>query len=195
MKEKTSDFYQIGLLLLVISLLVTNLAFFLRLNRTQSEILTAIRHLHGQGEHASPAQALAPGTPAPPFLLPSLGGGEVSLDQFQGDRVLLFFSSVDCPACDRVYPAIKRVSQGYPDQKVLMISRGTSAENQALWEKEEFPFPIAFWDDAVARSYRVPGTPFGVVVDHLGVVLGSGIMGSEEALAELISIAVPTGVD
>lgn len=185
MKKNTSDLYQIGLLLLVISLLVTNLAFFLRLNRNQLEILKAIRHQHS--EHASPLRSLAPGSPAPPFLLSTVGGGEVSLEQFRGDRVLLLFSSVNCPACDRVYPAIKQFSQDNPDQKILMISRGTSAENQALWEEEKFQFPIAFWDHSVARAYQVPGTPFGVVVNELGVVSGSGVVGSEEALAALIT--------
>jgi len=70
-----------------------------------------------------------------------------------------------------------------------MLSRGTSTENQALWEEEKFNFPVAFWDDSVALAYLVPGTPFGVVVNELGVVSGSGVVGSEEALAELITSA------
>jgi cytochrome oxidase Cu insertion factor (SCO1/SenC/PrrC family) len=44
------------------------------------------------GPNAAEDRALRPGDPAPSFTLPSAQGQEVSLHQFQGRPVLLYFS-------------------------------------------------------------------------------------------------------
>jgi peroxiredoxin len=43
---------------------------------------------------------LRPGTPAPDFTLPRLDGGELTLTELRGQRVLLVFSSPHCPPCN-----------------------------------------------------------------------------------------------
>ena len=43
---------------------------------------------------------LPAGTPAPNFRLPLLHGGELSLDDYRGRRVLLVFSDPQCGPCD-----------------------------------------------------------------------------------------------
>jgi cytochrome oxidase Cu insertion factor (SCO1/SenC/PrrC family) len=46
----------------------------------------------GVGPNTTDAQAPRPGDPAPSFTLPSAQGQNVSLHQFQGRPVLLYFS-------------------------------------------------------------------------------------------------------
>src|SRR5262249_46408744 len=43
---------------------------------------------------------LAPGTPAPDFRLPLLEGGELSLNELRGRKLLLVFSDPHCGPCD-----------------------------------------------------------------------------------------------
>src|SRR6266545_8036127 len=43
---------------------------------------------------------LKAGTPAPNFRLPRVDGGELSLEEFRGQRVLLVFSDPQCGPCD-----------------------------------------------------------------------------------------------
>src|SRR5205823_2543209 len=72
---------------------------------------------------------LAPGTPAPPFRLPRVDGGELSLEELRGRKVLLVFSDPNCGPCDAVSPRLEEVHRSRSDIQVLMISRGTVEEN------------------------------------------------------------------
>jgi peroxiredoxin len=50
---------------------------------------------------------LAPGTLAPDFRLPLLEGGELSLSELRGRKVLLVFSDPHCGPCDAVLPQLQ----------------------------------------------------------------------------------------
>lgn len=53
--------------------------------------------------------------------------------------------------------------------------------------EQGFSFPVLAWDDAVAEQYRVPGTPFFVVVDGQGVITGGGFANTQAELARLVA--------
>ncbi len=47
-------------------------------------------------------------------------------------------------------------------------------------------FPILTWEDAVAREYQVPGTPFFYVIDRKGLIASKGFVGSLRELENLV---------
>ena len=54
----------------------------------------------GQGKAGQKPDGLAPGTKAPPFTLPRDGGGSISLADFAGHKlVLYFYPRADTPGC------------------------------------------------------------------------------------------------
>ncbi|MBC8254987.1 MAG: hypothetical protein H8E35_13320 [Ardenticatenia bacterium] len=68
----------------------------------------------------------------------------------------------------------------------MMISRGPVEENRQLVEEQGFDFPVLAWDDAVARDYQVPGTPFFYVIDREGMIANTGFAGTLEQLEVLV---------
>jgi len=51
---------------------------------------------------------LKAGTVAPDFRLPRVDGGELSLDEFRGRRVLLVFSDPECGPCNQLAPELEK---------------------------------------------------------------------------------------
>ena len=97
----------------------------------------------------------------------------------------LVFSSIQCPACVEIFPYLKTFSESEGDVQVVMISQGSAEENRQLVEEQSFDFPVLTWEDAVARDYQVPGTPFFYVVDGEGVIANAGFAGTLEQLEAL----------
>lgn len=46
-------------------------------------------------------------------------------------------------------------------------------------------FPILMWEDAVARDYQVPGTPFFYVIDRDAMIANTGFAGTLDQLEVL----------
>src|SRR5258708_1424835 len=51
---------------------------------------------------------LTKGAPAPEFRLPKLDGGELSLSELRGKKVLLVFSDPHCGPCDALLPDLEK---------------------------------------------------------------------------------------
>lgn len=192
MKQSTADGFQTGLLLLLTAVLVVNALLFVRLQTTQTEILREIRRLGAGSSAATTAptpESLPAGTTAPAFELSSLAGSPVSLADYRGESVLLIFSSTTCPACDSAYPSIRAFDARADAPEVVMISRGSKAENLSLRDAKSLDMPILEWRDEVARAYQIPGTPWGVLVDAEGRVARTGVVTADflESLGALSS--------
>jgi hypothetical protein len=63
--------------------------------------------------------------------LPRLGGGELSLAELRGGRVLLVFSDPDCGPCDELTPRLQEIHLRRPDLQVLVVSRRDVEANRA----------------------------------------------------------------
>ncbi|GJM22131.1 MAG: peroxiredoxin [Planctomycetota bacterium] len=84
------------------------------------------------------------GTPAPPFSLPDHNGNTVSLADFKGQRVLIYFyPKADTPGCTietKGFCAKKReLDDGLA---ILGVSFDTPEANKAFAEKFEVNFPL-----------------------------------------------------
>ena len=74
---------------------------------------------------------LKAGTRAPDFRLPRLDGGELSLSELRGQRLVLVFSSPRCGPCNTLAPLLEKFHRKHPDLKIVMVSRGEPNENRA----------------------------------------------------------------
>jgi peroxiredoxin len=127
---------------------------------------------------------LPAGTPAPPFRLPRLDGGEVSLEEYRGRRVLLVFSDPHCGPCDQLAPQLEQAHRHSRDVQVLMVSRGDVEANREKAEEARLTFPIVLqqqWE--ISRAYAMFATPIAYLIDEGGMVAADVAVGVEPILA------------
>lgn len=160
------------LMVVVLLLLLVTIGLFWRVNQMQREVTDALAPLR----RPTP---LAAGVPAPDFRLSTADGQTYTLQDSAGRQLLLVFSSVTCPPCQQMYPALAQLHARHPDVTVLLISRGSVEENRRLAADQGFTFPVVQWQDQTVRDYHVPGTPFFYLIDARGVIVGSSFVISD----------------
>ena len=127
---------------------------------------------------------LTPGTFAPSFTLPRVGGGELSLDDYQGRRVLLVFSDPDCGPCDVLAPRLERLSKEAAGVHVLMVSRGDPERNRAKIAEHGLTFPVVLQEQwQLSRQYAKFATPIAYLIDAEGRIAANVAMGVDAILA------------
>jgi len=127
---------------------------------------------------------LKAGTPAPPFSLPTVTGGNISLEAYRGRPVLLVFSDPSCGPCDALAPRLEQLHRGASDLAVLMVSRGSVADNRAKVAEYDLTLPIGLqrhWE--VSRAYGMFATPIGYLIDAQGILASDVAVGVEPILA------------
>jgi peroxiredoxin len=147
----------------------------------------------------------SPGTRAPDFNLPLVGGGYRGLCDLlePGGGVLVFFKE-DCPASRLVVPALKPLADALRREERFFLAIAEDPEEVALAFREEhgIRFPVAWQEAPYAASvaYGISTVPALFVIDGPGVIaervegfikseylaLGAGI---EQALA--LGVAPP----
>ena len=127
---------------------------------------------------------LTPGTFAPPFKLPRVGGGELALDDYKGRRVLLVFSDPDCGPCDELAPRLERLSKERRDLDVVMVSRGDAERNRAKIVEHGLTFPVVLQEQwQLSKQYAKFATPIAYLVDTEGRIAANVAMGVDAILA------------
>ena len=88
---------------------------------------------------------LSVGSEAPDFLVNDHNGNRVTLKQFRGKKVVLwFYPKADTPGCTMEGQGFRDDYQQFVDKNtvVLGVSLDSEAENKAFAEKFNFPFPL-----------------------------------------------------
>jgi peroxiredoxin len=133
---------------------------------------------------------LPAGTPAPGFRLPQLDGGELSLEEYRGRRVLLVFSDPHCGPCDQLAPQLEQFHRRTAEIEILMVSRGDLEANRAKMAEHGLTFPVVLqkqWE--ISREYSMFATPIAYLIDEAGIIAADAAVGLEPIRA-LLSGAV-----
>jgi methylamine dehydrogenase accessory protein MauD len=132
------------------------------------------------------------GKKAPDFTLLSIAGGEVSLHDFGGRKVLLVFTQTACSPCRAVMPELNRL----PDDglQVLVVNNGDIKRTRA-WAAEVSPrFPILVQEGpSLSRRYEVFATPFAFLINEQGVIVSKGIVNTGQHIRFVLSGAGQKG--
>jgi peroxiredoxin len=127
---------------------------------------------------------LQAGTIAPDFQLPLVEGGELSLANFRGGRVLLVFSDPNCGPCDELAPRLQEIHLRRPDLQVLVVSRRDLEANRAKVAALRLNFPIVLqrqWE--ISLLYAKFATPVGYLIDEQGILASDVAVGVGPILA------------
>jgi peroxiredoxin len=127
---------------------------------------------------------LKAGAAAPPFRLPRLDGGEVTLEEFRGQRLLLVFSDPKCGPCDELAPRLEQFHRNIAEPRVLVVSRGDPDANRAKAAHFELTFPICLqkqWE--ISLRYGMFATPIAYLIDDQGILITDVAVGVDPVLA------------
>lgn len=96
---------------------------------------------------------LSIGTRAPEFTLEDKDGNKVSMSDFKGKKVVVYFYPKDnTPGCTRQACAFRNAYDGFKkeDVQVIGISKDSIKSHQKFAEKHELPFILLSDPDLVA---------------------------------------------
>ena len=129
---------------------------------------------------------------APPFTLPDLAGGEVSLAELRGRPVVLDFWATWCAPCERQVPVLNAFHDKYGDRiPVLGIAVDANGASSVapFVQEHELRYRVLLGDEGLAQDYDAFGFPTLFVIRpdgtihsaHVGVVTPEAL---ESAVAE-----------
>jgi peroxiredoxin Q/BCP len=120
--------------------------------------------------------ALSVGTTAPAFTTKDTNGNTVSLADFAGKTVIMYFyPKDDTPGCTKEACSFRDNYSAYQgkDLVVLGVSGDDEASHQKFTEKFNLPFPLlADTDHSIIQSYDVDGGGYAKRVTY--VIDGTG---------------------
>lgn len=128
-----------------------------------------------------------PGDKAPAFTLPSTSGTDVSLSDFRGRRVVLYFyPRDDTPGCTReacgFRDSLARLTKS--GVTVLGVSKDTLASHDRFRTKYALPFDLlSDADNSVAKSYGAYGTKKMYGKDVLGTIRSTFLIDEQGKIA------------
>jgi len=137
---------------------------------------------------------LKAGTRAPDFRLPRLDGGELSLGELRGQRLLLVFSSPHCGPCNTLAPQLEKFHRGHPDLQMVMVSRGEPNENRDKVKEYGLTFQVVLqqqWE--ISRLYAMFATPMAYLIDGAGVIVQDVAVGVEPIVSLMEKAKEPVG--
>jgi cytochrome c biogenesis protein CcmG/thiol:disulfide interchange protein DsbE len=127
-----------------------------------------------------PPPTLKPGTAAPPFSLPALGGGgAVSLSAFRGTPVIVNFFASWCRDCRAELDAVATVARNNAGRvAVVGVDSNESSDATAtqLLAAAHATYPVALDNSAkVATQYLISALPVSYFLNADGQVVGAAI--------------------
>ena len=155
---------------------------------------------------ASGAPATAPsgapfhvGQPAPPLVVPQVGGGTIDLTDFKGKPVWIEFTATPCPSCQDEFSRMNGFAARYGDDGLVVVAVDVGEQEApvaAFAESLGATFPVGLdTDRKVADAWGVTALPVHFWIDAEGIVRHSapGGIGPDEMVTGLKSIM--PGVD
>lgn len=114
---------------------------------------------------------LAVGTVAPDFTVKDTNGNTVTLSEFKGKTVVLYFyPKDDTPGCTKEAQSFRDAYDEYKgkDMVVLGVSMDDEASHKAFTEKYGLPFQLlADVDGVITKAYDVEGGGYSKRVTYI----------------------------
>jgi peroxiredoxin Q/BCP len=139
---------------------------------------------------------LAPGAKAPPFRLPRDGGQTISLADFEGKKLVLFFyPKADTPGCTTEARAFSALNQAFAqvDTAVVGVSADTIRAQDRFKKKHDLATPLASDESHdMLEAYGVWGQKSMYGRTYLGITRTTFLIGPDGRIARIWSkVKVP----
>ena len=122
------------------------------------------------------SKKIAIGKPVPAFSLPATGGEQISLKDFKGSNLVLYFYPRDStPGCTQEGQAFRDLYTEFKaaNTEILGVSRDSVASHEKFKAKQEFPF------DLLSDSEETLCALFDVIKEK--TMYGRKVMGIERS--------------
>lgn len=127
------------------------------------------------------------GRRAPDFSLPCATGGQRSLGDLSGRKVLLVMTQTSCGPCRELVPELNRV-QKRGEYQVLVVNYGKLEVSRKWADEARAHFPILVQETlSVSKTYEVFATPFAFVIDEKGLIVSKGMVSNRQYLGFVLS--------
>ena len=114
------------------------------------------------------------GRPAPPFSVPSLNGGQVTLAQFTGHPLVITFFNSACGVCWPDMSLLEKAYDRYRSRGLVIVGVGvqdTVGSLREMIKSLNVTFPVGYDDKGASTArYRLTGIPTTVFVGADGMV-------------------------
>jgi peroxiredoxin Q/BCP len=135
------------------------------------------------------APALAPGTKAPAFTLPRDGGGEVSLSDYKGQKlVLYFYPKADTPGCTRESIDFSRLSGAFAKAGTAVLGVSADPVKQQDKFKTKHSLKVALGSDETHEMLEA----YGVWAEksmwgrkYMGILRNTYLIGPDGKIAQV----------
>ena len=135
------------------------------------------------------ATNLSPGMKAPGFKLPRDGGGEVSLGDFKGKKlVLYFYPKADTPGCTREAIAFNGLKAAFAkaDTAILGVSADPVKAQDAFKRKHKLAIPLASDEShKMLADYAVWGEKSMYSRTFMGITRATFLIGPDGRIARV----------
>ena len=139
------------------------------------------------------------GEPAPPLVVPQVGGGTIDLANLKGKPVWLNFMATWCPSCQDEFPLMNGFAARYADEGLVVIAVDVQEEEGAVAAFADglgATFPLGLDSDrAAANAWDAIALPVHFWIDADGIVRDGALGGiGPDVMVEALKSIMP-GVD
>jgi cytochrome c biogenesis protein CcmG/thiol:disulfide interchange protein DsbE len=136
------------------------------------------------------------GEPAPPLVVPQLGGGTIDLTALKGSAVWINFMQTTCPECIDEFPLMNSFKSRYSAKGLVVIAvdvREDQGTVVSFVNRLGATFPIGLDGDGTAQqAWGVLALPIHFWIDKEGIVRAGALGGiGADVMAESLRKILP----
>ena len=139
------------------------------------------------------------GEPAPPLVVPQVGGGTIDLAALRGKPVWVNFMATWCPPCQDEFPLMNGFAARYADDGLVILAIDVEEEEgmvAAFAQQLRATFPLGLDSDgSVAEAWDAIALPVHFWVDADGIVRDGSLGGIGPDIMAAGLQAIMPGVD